>query len=343
MIYDYDAAVFIGRFQPFHNGHNAVIQEALKRALHVVVLVGSAYAARDIRNPFTFEERKAILRADLPDDRIIVKPIPDYPYDEGRWIARVQSTVQSVLPWQSGPRSIALIGHSKDHSSYYLKAFPTWDSIEVPNYQGIDATAIRNAILQENTGKDANFLLTMPKKSYNMMNEIMTTKADIFHSLHDQYRIIKAYRDSWKIAPYPPTFVTVDAVVTQSAHILLVKRKEQPGKGLWALPGGFLNQNETLLTGAIRELREETKLKVPVPVLKGSIKAENTFDYPNRSTRGRTITKAFHFDLGYDVQLPKIKGSDDAEKAIWQPYHKLERSEMFEDHFHIINHFLNVG
>ena len=66
--------------------------------------------------------------------------------------------------------------------------------------------------------------------------------------------------------------MTVDAVVVQSGHILLVKRGDMPGKGLWALPGGFLNQEETMLDGAIRELKEETKIKVPVPVLKGSIK-----------------------------------------------------------------------
>jgi bifunctional NMN adenylyltransferase/nudix hydrolase len=81
--------------------------------------------------------------------------------------------------------------------------------------------------------------------------------------------MIEKYKESWKAAPFPPTFVTVDAVVVQSGHVLLVKRKAMPGAGLWALPGGFLNQEETLLDGAIRELKEETKIKVPVPVLKG--------------------------------------------------------------------------
>ena len=136
--------------------------------------------------------------------------------------------------------------------------------------------------------------------------------------------------------------MTVDAVVVQSGHILLVKRGDMPGKGQLALPGGFLNQNETMLDGAIRELKEETKIKVPVPVLKGSIKESKTFDAPNRSSRGRTITQAFFIDLGVG-ELPKVKGADDAEKAFWVPFNEVKQEKMFEDHFHIIDNFINIG
>jgi bifunctional NMN adenylyltransferase/nudix hydrolase len=157
--------------------------------------------------------------------------------------------------------------------------------------------------------------------------------------------MIEKYKEAWKAAPFPPTFMTVDAVVVQSGHILLVKRGDMPGKGLWALPGGFLNQGETMLDGAIRELKEETKIKVPVPVLKGSIKDSKTFDAPHRSQRGRTITQAFYIDLGFDERLPKVKGSDDAEKAFWVPLNEVvaQRDKFFEDHFHIISYFTKVG
>jgi bifunctional NMN adenylyltransferase/nudix hydrolase len=157
--------------------------------------------------------------------------------------------------------------------------------------------------------------------------------------------MIKKYKESWKAAPFPPTFMTVDAVVVQSGHVLLVQRGDMPGKGLWALPGGFLNQGETMLDGAIRELKEETKIKVPVPVLKGSNKGSKTFDAPNRSQRGRTITQAFYIDLGFAEELPRVKGSDDAEKAFWVPLSEVvaKRDQFFEDHFHIISYFTKVG
>ena len=116
-----------------------------------------------------------------------------------------------------------------------------------------------------------------------------------------------------------------------------------PGAGLWALPGGFLDQDETLLDGAIRELKEETKIKVPVPVLKGSIKSQKTFDNPRRSLRGRTITTAFFIDLGFSETMPKVKGADDAEVARWVPFKDINPAEVFEDHFAIIDYFTNIG
>ena len=140
----------------------------------------------------------------------------------------------------------------------------------------------------------------------------------------------------WAAAPYPPTFVTVDAVVVQSGHVLLVERRSNPGAGLYALPGGFVNQTETLLDACLRELREETRLKVPAPVLKGSIKNRRIFDAPYRSARGRTITEAFYIELEPASTLPKVRGSDDARHAFWQPLGQLDSLRMFEDHFFII-------
>jgi bifunctional NMN adenylyltransferase/nudix hydrolase len=214
--------------------------------------------------------------------------------------------------------------------------------VEVGDLGGINATDIRNAYLDEWFWKAQNnpHIVKIPESvklildSSEMWSNLSTLRAE--------YKMVKKYKEAWKAAPFPPTFMTVDAVVVQSGHILLVKRGDMPGKGLWALPGGFLNQDETMLDGAIRELKEETKIKVPVPVLKGSIKESKTFDAPNRSSRGRTITQAFFIDLGVG-ELPKVKGSDDAEKAFWVPFNKVRQEKLFEDHFHIIDNFINIG
>jgi bifunctional NMN adenylyltransferase/nudix hydrolase len=121
-----------------------------------------------------------------------------------------------------------------------------------------------------------------------------------------------------------------------------VKRKFNPGKGLYALPGGFLKQTETLEAGAIRELKEETGIKVHAPILKGHIIESKTFDHPGRSLRGRTITTAFYIKLP-DGELPEVKGSDDAEVATWLPLMDVlgMEKEFFDDHSHIIRYFLN--
>ena len=73
-----DFGVFIGRFQPLHIGHEHVIRQALTQVGRLIVLVGSANVARDPRNPFTFDERAAMLRAafrhEIAEKRQIVEP-----------------------------------------------------------------------------------------------------------------------------------------------------------------------------------------------------------------------------------------------------------------------------
>jgi bifunctional NMN adenylyltransferase/nudix hydrolase len=352
--YEYDALVLVGRFQPFHNGHKAVVDEALKRAKEVIVVVGSSFAARNTRNPFTFEERKAMIDAIYKDEfnyagaqgnvktpRVKVVPVSDYPYDDNKWVAAVQNVVHGAIAWSADPVRIGLIGHEKDGTSYYLKIFPTWGSVSVPNVDGINATDIRFSLFE---GSSRYAFDVMPKEAFLHLEYLWLKHSDI-PPLKQEYQMIKKYKEAWKAAPFPPTFMTVDAVVVQSGHILLVKRGDMPGKGLWALPGGFLNQDETMLDGAIRELKEETKIKVPVPVLRGSIRDSKTFDAPNRSQRGRTITQAFYIDLGFDEKLPKVKGSDDAEKAFWVPLNEVvkQQNKFFEDHFAIISYFTKVG
>ena len=147
----------------------------------------------------------------------------------------------------------------------------------------------------------------------------------------------------WASAPYAPIFQTVDAVIVQTGHILLVKRRNAPGKGLWAMPGGYLNPNEWMLDGAVREAYEETKIDVPKPVLYGSLKDDHTFEAHNRSNRGRIITRAFLFKLpeyvvNGKISLPKVKGEDDAEKAKWFPLSEVKgmSEQLFEDHYDII-------
>jgi bifunctional NMN adenylyltransferase/nudix hydrolase len=350
--YEFDILVTIGRYQPFHNGHKVIIDEALKRAKEVIVVVGSSFAARNIRNPFTFEERRDMIKAVFPQGNVKVVPVADYPYDDSKWVAAVQNVVYGAIAsngWKDFPPKIGLIGHEKDGTSYYLKIFPTWGSVSVPNVDGINATVIREKVLAAKWPRET-FGRLMPAETLKVMERLVYadeygTPQDAFDTLFVEYEMIKKYKESWASAPFPPTFVTVDAVVVQSGHVLLVKRGEMPGKGLWALPGGFLNQDETMLDGAIRELKEETKIKVPVPVLKGSIKGSQVFDLPNRSQRGRTITQAFFIDLRFDMKLPKVTGADDAEKAFWVPLNDVvsQRDKFFEDHAAIISYFTKIG
>src|SRR6478752_7068534 len=94
---DNDICVFIGRFQPLHAGHMAVIWDALKRAEYVVLVVGSAHQPRrPDTNPFFFVEREAMIRAAFPrevQERLIIVPMADSNYDMGQWSEDVYNAV----------------------------------------------------------------------------------------------------------------------------------------------------------------------------------------------------------------------------------------------------------
>ena len=344
----FDLLVFIGRFQPFHNEHKRVIDIALTKAHNVLVLVGSSGKARTVRNPFTFDERfDMIFEAFTPEERarIRVRPLRDKTYNDSAWIKQVQDKVTETAIALHNPNGInlhgtgkvGLIGASKDHTSYYLKMFPQWDSVNVPIEHVIHATEIRNAFFEDECILDGTML---PDNVSNWLNEFSDT--DECETLRKEYWFVKKYKEAWKAAPYPVKHLTVDAVVEQSGHILLVKRRSEPGKGLWALPGGHLETEETLVDGVIRELREETKIKVPDPVLRGSIHATHMFDDPYRSNIGRVVTFASYIKLADATSLPKVKGADDAEKAKWVPISEITEDKLFDDHYHIIQYFLGL-
>ena len=345
--FKYDFLVFIGRFQPFHKGHEKVIKDGLKNSKNVIILCGSSYQPRSLRNPWMVAEREVMIRScfdDAENKRIITAPLMDVAYNDELWIKNVQETVKGLVSSYHAQLHVepklGLIGHSKDHTSYYLSLFPQWDSLEVENFKGISSTPIREDLF--NNSYDASSMANdlLPQNVNSLLNNFLET--DDYINLKNEYHFLKKYKEGWDKAPYPPIFVTADAVVVQSGHILLVERKAFPGKGLYALPGGFVNQNEKLEDACIRELKEETKLKIPLPVLKGSIVKSELFDDPHRSARGRTITNAFHISLTPDKALPKVKGSDDAKHAFWLPLHKLDPSKMFEDHYFIIQKMLGT-
>lgn len=336
---EFDVLVFIGRFQPLHKGHVEVIKKAETLAKKVVVIVGSSFAARSTRNPFTFYERKEMVKAEFPKDNVVVLPVMDYPYNDLRWVAAIQSMVLSAIGYTPDPIKIGLIGHKKDHTSYYLNIFKTWGSIDVDSVDNINATTIRNKMFEERCF--ANEFDTITPKVANIIDSLFEMDEE-FENISEEFRMVKAYKEAWKVAPYAPTFVTTDAVVHQTGKVLLITRGKAPGKGLLALPGGFLSQNETIFDGMIRELKEETKLKVPEKVLRHSVSETKVFDAPNRDPRGRTITHAFYIDLGFGEDFAKVKGSDDASHAGWYDVGTLKSEDFYADHFHIINHFIPI-
>ncbi|SDM70121.1 bifunctional NMN adenylyltransferase/nudix hydrolase [Oryzisolibacter propanilivorax] len=340
----YDVALLIGRFQPVHAGHVALLRHALAQARRVLVVAGSAYQARTPKNPFTWEERAAMLQGAVPPAdaaRLQVLPVRDY-YDEARWVAAVQYAVAPHV--QDGAR-VALVGHFKDATSQYLTWFPGWQLLELPRQGGMDATRIRDAWLGAAPGALDAALAPLadeiPPATLAQLRALAATPA--FPALQHEWRALREYRAAWAGAPYPPVFVTVDALLQCRGQVLLIRRAHAPGQGLLALPGGFIEQRETLWQSCLRELAEETHCALPQARLRAALRGVAVFDHPDRSQRGRIIGHVHHFDLG-DAPLPEVRGGDDASEAQWTPIAQLPALEarFHDDHFHILDHFLGL-
>ncbi len=127
---------------------------------------------------------------------------------------------------------------------------------------------------------------------------------------------------------YPRPAVTADCVVITKENepkVLLIQRGNEPFKGQWAFPGGFMNMDETTEQCAVRELEEETGLKVC------NIQQIGAYSKVDRDPRGRTVTVAY---LAIIDKPEAVKGLDDAAKAQWFPISNLP--ELAFDHEEIM-------
>lgn len=348
-----EAIVYVGRFEPLHNGHFATAKEALARGRKVVIVVGSADRPRTPKNPFTAAERiamwQAAIRASLGDEalsRFDFLPMRDF-FDDTRWAAALERQVTELAGGNGigsngigsndiGSNDIGLIGHFKDATSYYLKLFGNWRLIEMDDQAGLSSTAIRKAWYEGADDLDAGW---MPRPLPEMMAGLR--KQPWFEDIRDEYAKVEQEKARWGKTPYPLQHVTADAVVQCDGKVLLIRRKGIPGKGLLALPGGFVDPRERAEAASLRELAEETNIALPPEYLKSCLKDKELFDHPDRSSRGRTFSMAYFYDLDMN-DCPEIRAGDDAGEAMWVPVTSLDarRAEMFEDHFEILERFV---
>lgn len=349
----YNYTVYIGRFQPFHLGHLNTIKAALQISKKLIVVLGSANSPRTIKSPFNIHERIEMIQSCLSGeecDKITFTSVEDQMYNNANWAASVLEVVDKIT---NHDKSVALLGAKKDQKTEsYINWFKQWEYVETPVLESvggknIDATKIRELYFSGHI----QFIKSAVPEGVSKFLEKFQTKAE-FHPLCQEYEDAVNYDKKFLSFPhgYSLNFVTVDAIVAQSGHVLLIKRKNNPGKDLWAVPGGHVHPDETLEDAMIRELREETGIKVPEKVLRGSIVDHKIFDHPDRSLRGRvfikngrTITSAYCIKLDDNNDLPRVSGLDDASDAHWFSFADVRkmRDKLFEDHYDLLVYFLN--
>lgn len=134
---------------------------------------------------------------------------------------------------------------------------------------------------------------------------------------------------------YPRPMVTVDAIVYrktagQNTEILLIKRKKEPFREMWALPGGFVDMDEDIDDAVKRETKEETG------VLIEDFKQFKAFGKPGRDPRGRNIAIVFYAEL---INFQKEIAGDDADDAKW--FNIISLPKLAFDHEEIIEKWTN--
>ncbi len=338
----FERLIFIGRFQPFHHGHMAVLQAALARAQRVSVVLGSANQARSVRNVWNEAEREQMIRAAVDEDqarRLEFAAVPDILYAEEVWERLVRAAIVQHPP----AARTGLIGHSKDPTSYYLEVFPEWPYVALPNHRGLHATAIRERLLAAGPAGagavlDGELVEHVPAGVRAWLHEFVRGAG--FAQVCEEFRVVQEFRQDWADAPYPPLFVTADALIQHDDHILLIRRGRAPGAGLLALPGGFLDVGERIEAACRRELQEETGLDLAQQP--HELVLHKVFDDPQRAARGRMITHGFHYRLDPAQPRPAVRGGDDAALAQWLAIDSLSGAEFFEDHYMIIQNLLDL-
>ncbi|MDP3433988.1 MAG: NUDIX hydrolase [Bacteroidota bacterium] len=128
---------------------------------------------------------------------------------------------------------------------------------------------------------------------------------------------------------YPRPAVTVDAIlISKQNSVLLIERGREPFKGKWALPGGFIDMDEPLETACMRELEEETGIRI------SELKQFKAFGAVDRDPRHRTISVIFYAFTEDEIIA---QAGDDAAKAQWFPLDQLP--DLAFDHQLILEEF----
>lgn len=323
-------SAFIGRMQLPHKGQLNIIEKALEETDELVIVLGSSFKARSPKNPFTHEERAQMIKLSLGKkaDRVHFVPMRDF-YDDDRWVSEVKKEVYAIT--QGKP--VTLFGHKKDATGYYQDNFPDWSYFDAGHTPGFDSTTFRKTFFSDASPESALAVIA-PYTSPQVVDYLLAWanlpyRKDMVEYQKSIDKDLERFNDNIN--------VSADAIVTCQGKVLVMRRRNHPGKNTIALPGGFVERDERAFQTALRELEEETTLKILLMLARHSLVAERAFDDPMRSERKRIITHTYHFDLKVD-HTPEVRGTEEAKDPFWLDFNDMDglESEFFEDHYMII-------
>jgi bifunctional NMN adenylyltransferase/nudix hydrolase len=327
----FDIAVVCARCQPPTRAHFAALAQARRLAPRVVMLVLNADDATSPPNPFDNASRERLLSAGLAEAETDIVMLRDRRYEPARWAAAAAAAVTAA----AGAGRVVVLG-DRAGATTSLPLPPAWQPAADELHLAAAEHLARECLFSAAGPDWTRLAAIVPPAVLTLMQAWAPGAA--FQAIAAEADFLRNYRQAWHAAPYPPVFVTVDSVATWRAQVLLIQRGQMPGVGQWALPGGFIDLDETIAQSCLRELREETG----VVLGEEAIRAQRVFDDPLRSQRGRIITHALRFVLDDSPSPPLAVGADDAVAAAWVPIAQLRPEQLHDDHYFILQTFLDL-
>lgn len=324
-------AIIMGNFQPFHRGHMLLVVEALNH--HDKALIIPFTDKISINSPWSSWEVSQQIEKSLPDykDRIVCDHIYTVKYNDDLFYTRLINKIKEV----ENP-TIWANNYSNVEYNVVQRAGIPIVKYDNPLTKQFNSSNIRELFISGHADEICN---KVHPEVFKYLIELTREKEDRFVNLHKDFQFSVEYKKSAK--KYDPIFMTADAILMHHDKVLLVTRGKEPGLNKFAFPGGFLDQYETLLDCAVRELKEETQLNISPFELKKCLVKNKVYDDPKRSLRGRVITNAFLFDISsYNLDKLTVIGSDDASNAAWYYLSEIREEMMFEDHYDILMNLL---
>lgn len=214
-------AVLIGRFQPPHRAHLALVRQGLGLAAELVIVLGSARSARTVRNPLNDRERIGLIRAALEEEgiewrRVRLEAVPDAFYNLPMWVRNVRQAVRD--------EHAVLVGFEKDASSFYLRLFPEWRSAPPEFISDLNASGVRKAMYVGDWATVAGAVTP------GVLSGLRT-----FALTPDFAEMQRDAQATLALAAAGP-IRTVGTLLVSGGRMLLRPRGERPGLGLWAIP-----------------------------------------------------------------------------------------------------------
>ena len=360
--------VYIGRFQPFHKGHKAIVDltvKMMKPEDTFTIIIGSADQQETERNPLSASQRKEMLSIELKGYPITILTINDSPYNYDLWIEHLcakmlgfkSATHDDFLEKQEdfikGFSNICIVGMENVEEyidriiKYYTYAPAEYFDLgisshvfsELDTQTSVHGSSIR-AFIRAEDGRCS-------KKFYSDIKDFVSEKVLAYLKTVDFSLIAyNAYVNGINYAAstgckYNSCFMTVDNIVFDkfANKILLIKRKDN---GKLAIPGGFAEPYMNMKDNALRELEEETS--ITAKMLKDAfVKIDEIqpalIDAPYRDPRSshkcNFVSAVYVWQSKVDALknfIPYVKAGDDAIDTVWLS--KEECEDLPAWHFH---------